>query len=118
MAAAWLHHLAGDRVTVMSGGSDPAAAINPRAVAAMAERGIDIGRQFPQPWTDAMLREADVVVMMGCGDTCPFFPGKRHLDWEVPDPAGADLDAARAIRDDIEARVRALMAALGVGITD
>jgi len=114
MAAAWLEHLAHGRVRVLSGGSEPAAEVNPAAVAAMAEVGIDISARTPQPWTDAGLRSADVVVTMGCGDTCPFYPGKRYEDWDVADPAGRPLEEVRAIRDDIAVRVRGLLAGLGL----
>lgn len=112
MAAAWLEHLADGRVRVLSGGSTPAAEVNPAAVAAMAEAGIDISARTPQPWTEAAVREADVVITMGCGDTCPFFPGKRYEDWEVTDPAGRPVEEVRAVRDDIERRVRGLMESL------
>jgi arsenate reductase (thioredoxin) len=114
MAAAWLRHLAGDRVRVLSGGSAPADRVNPAAVAAMAEIGIDIADQTPQPWSEETLGAADVVVTMGCGDTCPVYPGKRYLDWELDDPAGMPVEGVRPVRDDIERRVRALMADLGV----
>jgi arsenate reductase (thioredoxin) len=114
MAAGWLRHLAGDRVTVLSGGSAPAEEINPSAVEAMAERGIDITDQFPKPWTDETVGVADVIVTMGCGDACPVLPGKRYLDWELEDPAGQGVDAVRPIRDDIERRVRGLMQDLEV----
>ena len=114
MAAGWLRHLAGDHVMVWSGGSEPASAINPAAIAAMAEVGIDITTEFPKPWTDEIVRAADVVVTMGCGDACPLFPGKRYEDWELEDPAGQDVAAVRPIRDDIRSRVEALMASLGV----
>jgi protein-tyrosine-phosphatase len=114
MAAAWLEHLAGGMVRVLSGGSLPGTAINPVAVTAMAEVGIDISARTPQPWTEAAVREADVVITMGCGDTCPFFPGKRYEDWEVADPAGRPLDEVRAVRDEIERRVRGLAASLGL----
>lgn len=112
MAAGWLAHLAGERVKVMSGGSSPGQTVNPLAVEAMRERGIDITQQFPKPWTDEVVRAADVVVTMGCGDACPVYPGKRYEDWVVADPASADLDAVRAIRDEIEGRVRGLLASL------
>lgn len=115
MAAGWLRHLGGDRVTVWSGGSAPASQVNPVAVEAMAEVGIDITDDFPKPWTDAAVRAADVVVTMGCGDACPLYPGKRYEDWVLDDPAGQGLDAVRTIRDDIRARVEALVASLGVG---
>ncbi|MEO8083313.1 MAG: arsenate reductase ArsC [Ardenticatenales bacterium] len=112
MAAGWLDHLAGDRVKVMSGGSTPDGEVNENAIVAMKERGIDLGKQFPKPWTDEVVRAADVVVTMGCGDACPLYPGKRYEDWEVDDPAGVGLDAVRAIRDDIGKRVEALLASL------
>jgi protein-tyrosine-phosphatase len=114
MAAGFMRHLAGDRVTVWSGGSEPATQLNAAAVAAMAEKGIDISRELPQPWADEIVRAADVVVTMGCGDACPFYPGKRYVDWELDDPAGRSLDEVRPIRDEIERRVRALLADLGV----
>lgn len=116
MAAAWSGQLAGDRIKVMSGGSEPADALNPQVVAAMAEVGIDISHEYPRPWTHAVVRAADVVVTMGCGDACPFYPGKRYEDWVVPDPAGRDLAAVRAIRDEIELRVRGLIASLDVAL--
>ena len=109
MAAGWMQHLAGDQVEVYSGGSDPASVVNPAAVEAMAEVDIDISNEFPEPWTDEVVRAADVIVTMGCGDSCPIFPGKRHLDWEVGDPAGLPVEEVRAIRDEIADRVRAVM---------
>ena len=109
MAAAWLEHLAAGGVRVLSGGSKPAEVVDPEAVAVMAEMGIDIATRSPQPWTEAAVRAADVIVTMGCGDACPFFPGKRYEDWEVADPHGRPIDEVRAIRDDIEARVRGLL---------
>jgi arsenate reductase len=109
MAAAWLRHLAGDRVTVHSGGSEPADQINPTAVVAMAEVGIDISAAQPSPWTHDALRAADIVVTMGCGDTCPVLPAKRYEDWAVADPAGQPLDDVRAIRDQIRQRVEGLI---------
>ena len=112
MAAGWMRHLAGDRVDVFSGGSEPADAVNRAAVAAMAEVGIDISSELPQPWSDEIVRAADVVVTMGCGDACPFFPGKRYVDWELEDPAGRPLEEVRPIRDDLERRVRALLGEL------
>ncbi len=118
MAAGWLRHLAGERVTVLSGGSAPAETINPSAVEAMAERGIDITDQFPKPWTDETVGVADVIVTMGCGDACPVLPGKRYLDWELEDPAGQGVDAVRPIRDDIERRVRGLLRDLEVPPSD
>ncbi len=109
MAAGWLRHLAGDRVRVLSAGSTPAPEVNPAAVAAMAEVGIDIATARPRRWTDEELGATDVVVTMGCGDECPFVPGTRYLDWPLPDPAGQGVDAVRPIRDEIERRVRALL---------
>jgi len=114
MAAGWLQHLAGDGAEVFSGGSDPASEVNPAAVEAMAEVGIDIADAFPKPWTDEIVQAADVVVTMGCGDSCPVFPGKRYLDWEVGDPAGLPVEQVRPIRDEIGERVRMLMADLGI----
>ncbi len=114
MAMGWLQHLAGDRVLVMSGGSEPADQVNPAAVAAMAEVGIDISGAQPQPWTDETLGAADVVVTMGCGDTCPIVPGTRYLDWPLDDPAGKGVEDVRPVRDEIERRVRGLMDELGV----
>lgn len=114
MAAAWMKALAGDRVKVMSGGSAPADDLNESVVAVMAEREIDIREQFPKPWTEEVVQAADVVVTMGCGDACPLYPGKLYEDWEVTDPAGLDLEAVRAIRNDIEQRVRVLLARLGI----
>jgi arsenate reductase len=112
MAAAWLKRLAGDQVSVYSGGSMPDSEVNPAAVDAMAEIGIDIRSEYPKPWTDEIVQAADVVVTMGCGDACPIFPGKKYEDWEVPDPAGADVTAVRLIRDDIGERVRHLITEL------
>ncbi len=114
MAAGWLRHLAGEQVTVWSGGSEPAAEINAAAIAAMAEVGIDITQEFPKPWTDEIVRAADVVITMGCGDACPLYPGKRYEDWELDDPAGQDVAAVRPIRDDIRTRVEMLIASLGL----
>ena len=114
MAAGWMRHLAGDRVRVLSGGSDPAERINPMAAAAMAEVGIDISDQQPQRWNDAAIQSADVVVTMGCGDTCPYYPGRRYEDWELPDPAGQPLEVVRRVRDEIEQRVRVLLTNLGI----
>lgn len=109
IAAALLDHYAHGRVIVRSAGSEPGDTINPAVVEAMAEWSIDISKELPKRLTDASAREADILVTMGCGDTCPVYPGKRHLDWELPDPAGKPLDEVRAIRDDIDARVRALL---------
>ena len=97
-----------------SGGSEPGNEINPSAVQAMAEVDIDITREFPKPWTDEIVHAADVVVTMGCGDACPFFPGKRYENWELPDPAGRSIEQVRPIRDDIEHRVRRLLAELDI----
>ena len=114
MAAGWLRDLAGDAVGVYSGGSDPGAGTNPAAVAAMAEVGIDISGEQPRAWTDDDVGAADVVVTMGCGDTCPVLAGKRYEDWELTDPAGQPVEVVRSVRDDIERRVRDLVARLGV----
>jgi protein-tyrosine-phosphatase len=114
MAMGFFKHLAGDRATVYSGGSEPADEINPAAVAAMAEKGIDIAAEQPRQWTTDMLEAADVVIMMGCGDSCPVLPGRRYEDWVLPDPAGQALEAIRPIRDQIEQRVETLVVQLGV----
>src|SRR5499427_10995162 len=109
MAAGLLARLGGDRVTVRSAGSAPAEEINPAAVQAMNELGIDMSQEFPKPLTDGFVRAADVVITMGCGDACPIYPGKRYEDWELPDPAGLGLPAVRPIRDAIATRVQALV---------
>jgi arsenate reductase len=109
MAAGWLRHLAGDRVEVLSAGSAPAGTVNPVAVAAMAEVGIDIATQQPKLLSDTAVRSSDVVITMGCGDACPFHPGKRYEDWELDDPAGQGIDAVRPIRDEIRRRVEELL---------
>ena len=114
MAAGWLRRLGGDRVDVFTGGSEPADEVNRGVVGAMAEVGVDISQELPKPWADEDVRAADIVVTMGCGDACPFYPGKRYLDWELEDPAGKGLQEIRPIRDEIERRVRALMAELGI----
>lgn len=114
MALGWFNHLAAGRAVAWSGGSEPGKEVNGSAVLAMAEVGIDIAQEFPKPWTDEIVRAADVVITMGCGDACPLFPGKRYEDWELTDPAGQDVDAVRPIRDDIEHRVRGLLESLGV----
>jgi arsenate reductase len=114
MALGFFTHLAGNAAVAWSGGSEPAEAVNPVAIEAMRERGIDISREFPKPWTDEIVKAADVVITMGCGDACPIVPGKRYEEWDLPDPAGQDLTAVRPIRDDIERRVRALLDQLGV----
>ena len=116
MAMGFFSHLAGDSAVAWSGGSEPAAEVNPAAVAAMREVGVDISGEFPKPWTDEVVRAADVVVTMGCGDACPVFPGKRYVDWTLADPAGLGVEAVRPIRDDIEQRVRGLLADLGVPV--
>ncbi|MEY2448165.1 MAG: hypothetical protein QOH79_1641, partial [Acidimicrobiaceae bacterium] len=110
------NHLAGDRARALSGGSEPAESVNPAAVLAMAEVGIDIAHAVPEQWTDETIGAADVVVTMGCGDTCPFVPGKRYEDWALDDPAGQEVAAVRPIRDEIEQRVRALLASLDVPV--
>jgi arsenate reductase (thioredoxin) len=109
MAAGLLSLHAKGRVHVRSAGSAPADEINPAVVRAMAEIGVDISEEFPKPLTDEVVRAADAVITMGCGDACPLYPGKRYLDWELEDPAGKDLDAVRAIRDEIDGRVRTLL---------
>jgi arsenate reductase (thioredoxin) len=114
MALGFFTHLTGDNAVAWSGGSDPAGRINPSAVAAMAERGIDISGEYPKPWTDEIVRAADVVVTMGCGDACPVFPGRRYEDWDIDDPAGKDVEDVRPIRDEIERRVHRLLTSLGV----
>ncbi|MGY1704931.1 arsenate reductase ArsC [Geodermatophilus sp. SYSU D00697] len=112
MAAGWLEHLAGDAVEVRSAGSLPAEQVNPAAVEAMAEVGIDLTGQRPKVLTTEAVEASDVVITMGCGDACPVFPGKRYLDWQLEDPAAKGVDAVRPIRDEIEGRVRALLAEL------
>lgn len=114
MAMGFFSHLAGDAAVAWSGGSEPGHAVNPAAVEAMRERGIDISGEFPKPWTDETVRAADVVISMGCGDACPIFPGKRYEEWVLDDPAGQGVAAVRPIRDDIERRVRVLLDELGV----
>jgi arsenate reductase (thioredoxin) len=113
MAAALLDHQAAGRVHVISAGSQPADQLNPAVVQAMAEIGLDISREYPKPLTNDKVRAADVVITMGCGDACPFYPGKRYEDWDLPDPAGLGLDAIRPIRDDISQRVQQLLTTLG-----
>ncbi len=114
MALGWFNHLAGERALAWSGGSEPGTEVNPAAIAAMAEIGIDISEEFPKPWTDEIVRAADVVVTMGCGDACPLFPGKRYEDWVLDDPFGKAVEEVRPVRDEIGRRVRALLAELGV----
>lgn len=112
MAAGWMRYLADGAVDVFSGGSEPANEVNPAAVEAMREAGVDIASAEPHRWTDSEVQAADVVVTMGCGDSCPVFPGKRYLDWELDDPAGKGVEDVRPVRDEIESRVRGLLAEL------
>jgi protein-tyrosine-phosphatase len=112
MAAGYLRAIAGDRIEVLSAGSEPKDQINPVAVAAMAEEGIDIANHIPKVLTTEAVKRSDVVITMGCGDACPVFPGKRYEDWELDDPAGQSIEAVRPIRDDIKARIQALLAEL------
>jgi arsenate reductase (thioredoxin) len=114
MASGWLKHLSGDTVDVFSGGSEPASTVNPAAIQAMAEVGIDIRTEFPKPWTDEIIRAANVVITMGCGDACPVYPGKRYEDWVLDDPEGLGVDAVRPIRDEIRGRVEKLIAEMGL----
>jgi arsenate reductase (thioredoxin) len=114
MALGWFNRLAGDAAVAWSGGSEPGIEVNPAAVEAMAEVGIDITEEYPKPWTDEIVRAADVVVTMGCGDACPLFPGKRYEDWELEDPYGQGVEVVRPIRDEIEQRVRTLLEELGI----
>jgi arsenate reductase (thioredoxin) len=112
MAAALLDHRAQGAVRVRSAGSDPSNRLNPAVVEAMSELGLDISKEFPKPLTDEVVKAADVVITMGCGDACPLYPGKRYLDWELEDPAGKALATVRQIRDEIDQRVQALLAEL------
>jgi protein-tyrosine-phosphatase len=112
MAAALLDHQAAGKVRVTSAGSQPASQLNPAVVAAMAEIGLDISREYPKPLTTSQVQAADVVITMGCGDTCPVYPGQRYLDWDLPDPAGLPLEEVRPIRDEIARRVRQLLTEL------
>jgi protein-tyrosine-phosphatase len=112
MAAGFLQHLAGDRIEVLSAGSQPAGQVNAVAVEAMAEVGIDLAREVPKVLTDSAVHEADVVVTMGCGDECPYFPGKRYEDWALDDPAGQGIEMVRAVRDEIRRRVEVLVGEL------
>jgi arsenate reductase (thioredoxin) len=114
MALGWFTKLAGDRAMAWSGGSEPGTEVNDLAVQAMAEVGIDISEEFPKPWTEEIVRAADVVVSMGCGDACPVFPGKRYEDWPLEDPAGQSLETIRVIRDQIGEKVRDLLVRIGV----
>ena len=110
IALGYFNELAGDRAVAWSGGSEPGTSVNPAAVEAMAEVGIDISQEFPKPWTDEIVRAADVVITMGCGDACPIFPGKRYEDWTITDPNGLSVEAVRPIRDEIKGRVETLLA--------
>ena len=112
MAAGYLRHIAGDRIEVRSAGSMPADQINPTAVAAMREEGIDITAEQPKVLTTEAVQDSDVVITMGCGDACPFFPGKRYEDWKLDDPAGQGIDSVRPIRDDIKQRITTLISSL------
>ncbi|CAN5505397.1 hypothetical protein BH10ACT1_BH10ACT1_11550 [soil metagenome] len=114
MALGFFRRLAGPKAVAWSGGSEPAEQVNPAAIAAMAEIGIDIAGEPPRRWSPALVQAADVVVTMGCGDSCPYFPGVRYEDWDLVDPAGLAVEGVRPIRDDIEQRVRSLLAELGV----
>jgi protein-tyrosine-phosphatase len=114
MAAAFARQLGQDRVVIHSAGSAPGETLNPAVVSAMQEEGIDISAESPKKLTDQMARDADVIVTMGCGDECPYYPGKRYDDWELTDPAGQPLEVVRLVRDDIKARVSALLGELGV----
>ena len=114
MAMGFFQRYAGDDAIAWSGGSEPGEQVNPSAVAAMAERGVDISEEYPKPWTDEVVRAADVVITMGCGDACPVVPGKRYEEWELTDPAGLDVAAVRPVRDEIEHRVLTLLGQLGV----
>ena len=116
MAMGFFTHLAGEAAVAWSGGSEPGSEVNKAAVEAMAERGIDISHEYPKPWTDEIVQAADVVVTMGCGDACPVFPGRRYEEWVLEDPAGMGVDAVRPIRDEIERRVRHLLAELEVPV--
>lgn len=114
LASALLRSIAGDAVTVLTAGSEPTAAINPLVISALDEIGVPVGAEFPKPLTDEVVRAADVVVTMGCGDACPVYPGRRYLDWDLPDPASLSLDGVRRVRDDIERRVRALLTEMNI----
>ena len=116
MAMGFFTHLAGDAAVAWSGGSEPGNEVNPAAIEAMAERGIDISGEYPKPWTDEIVQAADVVITMGCGDACPIFPGRRYEEWVLEDPAGQDIEGVRPIRDEIERRVRHLLTDLQVRV--
>ncbi len=115
MAAGLLHLRSEGRIHVRSAGSDPASEVNPAVVEAMAEVGLDIAQEFPKPLTDEVVRAADVVITMGCGDACPIYPGKRYEDWVLDDPAGQDLETVRRIRDELDSRIQTLVAELAPG---
>jgi arsenate reductase len=112
IGAGWMRHLAGEAIQVYSAGSSPAEQINPVAVEAMSEIGIDIKTQQPKKWTDEIVREVDVIISMGCGDTCPVYPGKRYIDWEIEDPAGQEIEMIRIVRDQIKKHVQQLIVEL------
>ena len=112
IGAGWMRHLAGEAIQVYSAGSSPAEQINPVAVEAMSEIGIDIRTQQPKKWTDEIVREVDVIISMGCGDTCPVYPGKRYIDWEIEDPAGQEIEMIRIVRDQIKQHVQELIVEL------
>lgn len=116
MALGWFQHYAGENAIGWSGGSEPGDQVNPAAVAAMKERGVDISEEFPKPWTDEVVQAADVVITMGCGDACPVFPGKRYEEWTLTDPAGWNVEDIRPLRDEIEARVVNLLAELSLPV--
>lgn len=118
MALGWFNHLAGHRAIAWSGGSEPGDEVNPAAIEAMDEVGIDIGREFPKPWTDEIVRAADVVITMGCGDACPIFPGKRYEDWDLKDPHGQGVAAVRPIRDEIGRLVAKLLAEMEIPVNE
>jgi protein-tyrosine-phosphatase len=109
MAAGWLRQIAGDRIDVYTGGSEPADSLNPVVVEAMAEVGINISEEFPKPWTDEVVKAVDAVISMGCGDVCPIYPGKKYTDWELDDPAGMTLEGVRQVRDELQVRVKGLL---------
>ncbi|MBA3278990.1 MAG: arsenate reductase ArsC [Geodermatophilaceae bacterium] len=117
MAMGFFTQLAGDSAVAWSGGSEPDSSVNPAAIEAMRERGMNISAEYPKPWTDEVVRAADVVISMGCGDACPIFPGKRYEEWVLDDPAGLDVAAVRPVRDEIERRVRVLLGELQVRVT-
>ena len=112
IGAGWMRHLAGEEIQVYSAGSSPAEQINPVAVEAMSEIGIDIKTQQPKKWTDEIVREVDVIISMSCGDTCPVYPGKRYIDWEIEDPAGQEIEMIRIVRDQIKQHVQELIVEL------